>query len=140
MTQQLIVDHCIEIQVKPDDIDVLGHVNNCEYLKWLEQAAWSHCEALGLNFAVWQQLGAAWVARRTEIEYLTPALLDDRLLVETGIVDNSQKTSMVRGYRILRPVDNKSIVTASTQWICVNLATGRPMRMPPAFVAAFPAR
>ncbi|GGY32380.1 hypothetical protein GCM10011297_01610 [Bacterioplanes sanyensis] len=131
--------HTLELSVGPEHIDVLGHANNCEYPKWMEAVAWSHCHALGLPFERWQQIGFAWVARHTEVEYLAPALQGDQLIAGTWIGDNDGRLSMTRHYEILRASDGKLLAQGLTRWVCINLSTQKPARMPAEFKAAFPA-
>lgn len=130
--------HTLSIQVEDKHIDVLGHANNCEYLKWLEDVAWDHCQAVGLPFEKWQELGFAWVARRTEIDYLISALKGDEIIAATWIEENDQKLSMTRAYELKRASDGKTLVRGRTRWVCINLNNGRPARMPAAFKQAFP--
>ncbi|WP_420591299.1 acyl-CoA thioesterase [Bacterioplanoides sp.] len=130
--------HTLSIRVEEKHIDVLGHANNCEYPKWMEDVAWSHCHQVGLPFEKWQQLGYAWVARRTEIDYLVSAMKDDEIIAATWIEENDQKLSMTRAYELKRASDGVTLIKGKTKWVCINLSTGRPARMPPEFQQAFP--
>ena len=37
----------MDITVGPESIDMLNHVNNREYLRWMEEAAIAHATSLG---------------------------------------------------------------------------------------------
>jgi len=129
--------HTLKINVSSEHIDVLGHVNNCEYLKWMEQVAWSHCEKLNMTFPVWQKLGYAWVARHTEIDYLLPAFESDGVVAATWISENDKRISMKREYQFARESDGKTLIRGFTRWVCVNLKTGKASRMPKEFAESF---
>lgn len=129
--------HVHSLTVSAEHIDVLGHANNCEYPKWMEAAAWGHCHELGLPFERWQQLGYAWVARHTEVDYLSPAMEHEHLLVATWIGDSDGRLSMTRHYEIRRASDGKLLASGLTRWICINLKSQKPARMPAEFKAAF---
>ena len=43
--------HRLEIAVTPEVIDGNGHVNNVEYIRWMQQAAISHSDAAGCSRA-----------------------------------------------------------------------------------------
>jgi len=129
--------HCIRVRVGAEDIDAFDHTNNVSYLRWLEQCAWSHTCALGLDMAAYQRIGAGCVARRHELDYLSPSFLDDALVVGTWIEENDGRVTMWRGYRIIRVSDGRTVMNARTQWACVDMASGRPRRQPPEFVAAY---
>lgn len=69
--------------VTESDIDLLGHVNNLAYLQWMIDAAVGHSTAQGWPSAAYQTLGAGWVVRSHQIEYLHPALAGDAVVVRT---------------------------------------------------------
>lgn len=125
------------VTVQASDLDEFGHTNNVVYLAWLEQVAWAHSRSLGLSMADYRRLGCGCVARRHELEYLAPTFQDEDLLLGTWVQENDGRLSMWRGYQILRLRDEKTVLRGRTHWVCVNLATGKPQRMPPEFVAAY---
>lgn len=129
--------HILSMTVPASSIDVMGHANNVEYLRWLESVAWQHSEHLGLDWVAYQRLDRAMVARRTTLDYLASAFAGDALLIGTWIVENDQKWSITRQYQLVRPRDNKTLLRGSTQWVCVEISTGRPRRMPPEFVVGY---
>ena len=49
----------LKIQVQPEHIDVLGHVNNVVYIQWMQDVAESHIETLGLGLA--ENTPSQWV-------------------------------------------------------------------------------
>lgn len=129
--------HLFRMTVGADSIDLMGHANNVEYLRWLEQAAWSHSNALGLDWAAYQRLDRAMVARRTELDYLAAAFLGDELVIGTWIVDNDGRVSTTRQYQLVRPADGKTLLRGKTQWVCVAISSGALKRMPPEFVTGY---
>lgn len=129
--------HVFAMTVGHESIDVMGHANNVEYLRWLEHVAWDHSNRLGLDWAAYRRLDRAMVARRTELEYLVAAFEGDELLIATWIVENDQKLSITRQYQLVRPQDGKTLLRGRTQWVCVEISTGKPKRMPPEFLAGY---
>lgn len=129
--------HIMTMTVPTAAIDVMGHANNVEYLRWLEQIAWDHTRALGLGWEKYQQLNRGMVARHTELEYLSPAFADDELEIGTWIVENDQRISMVRRYQIRRPADGVTLLRGRTRWVCVAIDSGKPRRMPPEFIDGY---
>ena len=75
-----------DITVGPESIDLLGHVNNREYLRWMEEAATAHAASLGWSFENLKAIGRAWVAREHWIEYLMPAFEGERLELFTWVL------------------------------------------------------
>ena len=82
-------------------IDALGHANNTAYVRWIQDVAVAHSEQMGLALADYQSLGAVFVIRRHEIDYLRAAMEGDRLEVRTWI-DSARSASCVRATEVVR--------------------------------------
>lgn len=128
--------HTIRVRVRYYEMDSLGHVNNAVYLHYVEDAAIEHARVLGFDEARWRELSGAWVVRRHEIDYKTPAVAGDELDVTTRItrLDRVQAT---RQTSIVRARDGALLCSAMTHWVWVGF-DGRPRRLPADVVAAFP--
>ncbi len=83
-----------------------------------------------------REAGFGIFARRYRIEYRLPALLDDELEVSTWISD-VKRSSAVRHYTITRAGDEALLARGHALWVWVDLVTGRPLRVPEDFAAAF---
>lgn len=127
----------IELIVVDEHIDRLDHVNNAVYLQYLEQAAWAHTEALGLNWSIYRELDTACVVKRHELDYLVAARLGEQLQVATWIAENDGRLAMWRAFQIRRVRDGRTVLRARTQYVTVGLSSGRPRRMPQRFVEAY---
>ena len=124
------------ISVLPEHCDGLGHVNNVQYLHWAEDLAWAHSSALGLGLARYQALDSAMVAREHVLTYLAACFAGDALCLRTSFSHNDG-LRLRREYRFTRLVDDKVVFQGHTDWVCVQLSTGRPKRMPAEFQAAY---
>ena len=127
----------VPVTVQPADIDNLRHVSNLVYLRWVQEAAIAHSTALGFDEAAYLSRGEVWVVRRHELDYLSPALAGEALLVETRIATLSAASS-VRKTQVLRKADRALLCRAATDWVYFNLERGRPTRIPPDLRARFP--
>lgn len=125
-----------EHTVQPDEIDVLGHVNNLAYIRWMLSAAVAHSAACGWTTQRYLESGGGWVVRSHQIEYLSPALPDDAIVVRTWIADFKKVTSR-RCYKIIRPADEVLLATAETVWAYIGFQHGVPRRIPAEVIAAF---
>lgn len=117
------------ITIQDSDIDVLNHVNNEVYLRWLIEAAVAHSESLGMNFEKCYELGHAFVVKRHELDYRAPALRMDSLEVHTW-TDPVTGAKCLRHYELIRISDQKIILQGLTIWVFINLKTGRPTPIP----------
>lgn len=119
-------DHRI---VEPDEIDMLGHVNNIEYLRWTQRAAVRHSDAQGWTTEDYVRLGQGWVVRSHQIEYRQPALRGDEIVIRTWVADMKKVTSL-RRFEIYRQQDQALLAEASTNWAFINFQTGTLCRIP----------
>ncbi|MFC0708130.1 acyl-CoA thioesterase [Azorhizophilus paspali] len=127
----------IDIEVLPAHIDGLGHVNNVVYVGWLEECAWRHSQSLGLGLDEYRRLDRAMAVLRHEIDYLASARLGERLQMGTWIVNAYRGLKMTRRFQLLRPADGVTLLSAQTIFACIELSSGRPRRMPEAFVERY---
>lgn len=118
--------HRLEITVDPATIDANAHVNNVEYVRWMQDAAISHSDTVGCTAAT-LAAGASWVARSHHIEYLRPAFAGERLVVHTW-VSSVRRSSSLRKYRIAR--GGELIAQGETVWVYVDASTGKPRPIP----------
>lgn len=111
------------IEVKPGDIDDLGHVNNVVYLQWVQLVAATHWQRLSTSEIRSNHL---WVALRHEIDYISPAFLGD-------IVDGYTWVSSIDGATSIRHVEfyrgDKCLAKAQTNWCLLDATTLKPRRI-----------
>ena len=117
-------------------IDGQGHVNNLEYVRWMQEAAIAHSIAQGWTAARYRELGAGWVARSHWIEYLQPAFAGDAVVVYTWVAD-FRKIRSLRKYKMVRPTDQTVLAVAETDWAFIAFEPRVPRRVPPEVATAF---
>ena len=122
--------------VLPDEIDGQGHVNNLEYLKWMQSAAVAHSDSQGWTAERYQETAAGWVVRSHTIEYLRPAFAGDDIVVHTW-VSNFRKITSLRKYKITNAGDGTTLSVAQTDWVYVGLKHQVPRRIPPELSESF---
>ena len=124
------------LTVTEDALDEQGHVNNVEYVRWMQDAALGHSAAQGWTAERYRQLGGGWVARSHWIEYLQAAFAGDEVVVYTWVAD-FRKIRSLRKYKILRPRDGTVLAVAETDWAFIDYEQRAPRRVPPEVAAAF---
>lgn len=115
----------------------IPHVNNAEYVRWIDRTAELATDAVGLTREMFLEAKRMWFVSRHEIDYRGESFVDDELLIATWISDYSRITA-VRRTLIHRPVDKKTILDATTRWAYVNLETRKPTRMEQDVIDRFP--
>jgi acyl-CoA thioester hydrolase len=129
--------HLVTLEVAPSDIDAYDHVNNSVYLSWFDRVAWSHSAALGITLEECVRIRRGMAAHRTEIDYQRAAILRDRVAVGTWIVGTDKKLRVERRFQVRRVPDGETLARARTDYVCINLDSGRAARMPDAFSKAY---
>jgi acyl-CoA thioester hydrolase len=119
-------------------IDANGHVNNVEFVRWMQDAAVAHADAVGCTSAT-TAAGATWVVRSHRVEYLRPAFVGESLQVRTHVADIRRSFS-TRKYEFVRREPDGSetpVARGETDWVFVDTATGRPRSIPAAVQQPF---
>ncbi len=124
------------ITVAPESIDALGHVNNQEYVRWMQEAAIAHSIAQGWPLERYVAQGQGWVVRRHTVEYLKPAFAGDALALFTWVA-SFERSSSPRRYVFYRAADRAVVARAETLWVFVDFRTGSLVRIPVELRAAF---
>lgn len=122
--------------VPAEAIDLQGHVNNLAYVAWMQDVAIEHSAAAGWPMTRYLDVGAGWVVRSHFIEYLRPAFAGQPIAAHTWVPRFDQRFTP-RRYLFLREADRQVLARAETQWVFVDLSTGRRRPIPAELVAAF---
>ena len=126
------------LRVPASAIDMNGHANNVEVVRWLQDVAMAHSAARGWPLQRYAQQGSTWVVRSHFVEYLRPAMQDDDLLLATWIA-RFDKNLSPRKTLVWRPRDRKLLARAETTWVFVDAVSGRARDIPQDFIDAFDA-
>ncbi len=114
------------ITAQPADIDELGHVNNAAFVRWIQDMATAHWEAVAPPE---HRDLYVWVVTRHEIDYLGAVGPGETVTGRTWVGEAP------RGARFDRHVeftgaDGRPRVRAKTTWAIIDKASGRPIRVP----------
>ena len=114
-----------EFAVPAGAIDALGHANNVEYVRWVQDVAGAHwlsiCPAQARDQFI-------WVVREHRIRYRQPAFAGERLRATTWVGETSGATSL-RYTRLTRVSDDVLLCEAETTWALLDPKSGRPVRV-----------
>jgi acyl-CoA thioester hydrolase len=129
--------HAVALAVQPADIDAYRHVNNAVYLSWLDRAAWSHSAALGVTLERCLTISRGMAALHTQIDYVKAALAGDRVVVGTWITATDGRLRVQRRFQVRHTADGATLARACTDYVCLNLESGRAARMPAELARAY---
>jgi acyl-CoA thioester hydrolase len=122
------------IIIPKNSIDENGHVNNVAYVQWMQDIAVEHYASIGGIEA--QGADATWVIREHRVEYLLPAFEGEEVEIRTW-VENIRKVRSLRKYEFVRKADGKILVKGETDWVFVDVKSGRPLAIPQKVVDVF---
>lgn len=121
-----------------EDTDAGGVVFYANYLKFFERARTEWLRARGFEQErLRHEEGAMFVVAQTQVRYLRPARLDDWLDVTVDIVD-ARQASMTIAQAAWRGADK--LAEGEIRIGCVDAASLRPRRIPPALLVGLDAR
>ena len=129
----------LRLTAADSDIDELGHVSNVVYVRWLQDVAHAHSRACGWDIPEYRDIGAVFVVRRHEIDYIRPVYARDAVLARTWVAGFSG-ASCERRTRFVRESDGLELARGVTTWVFVSSDAGRPKRIPDALAEAFGAK
>lgn len=123
------------IAIPQSAIDGNGHVNNVIYVQWMQDIAVEHYESIG-GTSPMQLVGATWVVREHKVEYLLPAFAGEEIEIKTW-VENIRRVRSLRKYEFVRKSDGKVLVRGETDWVFVDVKSGKPMAIPEEVIDVF---
>ena len=115
------------------DIDELGHVNNAVWVRWIQDIAIAHWDAVA---PAEHRAAYVWVVTRHEIDYRGNVGAGETVTAETWVDTLPQGARFDRKVRFLGS-DGKVKVEAVTTWALIDRTTGRLLRIRPAVAAPF---
>ncbi|MGD2026756.1 MAG: thioesterase family protein [Anaerolineales bacterium] len=128
--------HTRNFRVRFYECDAYGHVNNSNYVRYMQESAFDASAAAGYSDEEYERLGVIWLIRDTKIEYLQPLRYGDRAAVTTWVEDFRRVRSR-RRYEIRRDGEDDLIVKGITDWVLLDRETLRPVSIPEEMKSAF---
>jgi acyl-CoA thioester hydrolase len=119
----------MEVRIYYEDTDAGGVVYHANYLRYMERGRTEFLRERGLSVQAMHDEGIIFPVVAMELNYRSPARLDDLLEVETSILA-VKNSSFVAGQKVLRKADGRLLVEARVTLACVG-AGMRARRLPP---------
>ena len=114
------------LQVRTYECDSYGHVNNANYLNYLEFARCEFLKGIGFNYPAMLDAGYGVYVARIEIDYKRPAVVDDLLEIRSWSVKKGAVSGVI-AQEIWRGED--LLTTAKVTWAMVD-SKGTPTKLP----------
>ena len=122
-----------------EDTDLSGVVYHANYLRWFERARSDMLRLLGIDQRAAQEAGeGAYTVAELSIRYLSPARLDDTVVIES-VTEEMRAASCRMHQRAILVMDGRGETLLSEAHLRVGFVgpDGRPRRQPEAWRKAF---
>lgn len=113
----------------------MGIVHHSNYLRYLEVARLEWLSFLGVSYNAMEQEGVIMPVIEVKLSYKTPALFEDKLIVEVRL-DEAPKVKMKFSYSIRNQKD-QIVCLGETTLAFLNSKTRKPVRCPEKFKILF---
>ncbi|MFT3976346.1 MAG: acyl-CoA thioesterase [Sphingomonas bacterium] len=117
----------------PGDIDELGHVNNAVWVRWAQELAIAHWEAVA---SAEHRAAFIWVVTRHEIDYRGNVGPGEEVTGETWVPEAPRGARFDRHFRFTG-ADGRVRVEGVTTWALLDRASGRLLRVRDEVAAPF---
>jgi acyl-CoA thioester hydrolase len=128
--------HVSTFKVRFYECDPYGHVNNTNYLRYMQEAAFEASAAAGYDSVRYEEMGRLWYVHATDIEFLRPLKYGHTVEVKTWVQDFRRVTSR-RAYELRSANTGELAAKATTDWAFLDTATLKPASIPRELLAAF---
>lgn len=121
------------IRARYGETDSQGIVNNANYLSYFEIGRVEWLRAAGLSYRELEGRGIGLVVTEALTRYRSPARFDDELTLRATLAELGH-ASLRFDYAVLR--EGEEIASGYTRHGCIDVASGRPRRIPADFARA----
>lgn len=119
--------HRVELQIRFNDIDGLGHVNNSVYAQYFDMGRMRYFEMLKGAPVDWKNAGL--IIASTHTEFMSPIFLKDEVEVSTAVTKVGNK-SLQMSQGVYDRLSGELKATCQSVMVGFNPATSSSMRIP----------
>ena len=83
-------EHIVPVQIRFNDIDLMGHVYNAKYQEFFDLASLKYFETVLGELISWTHKGL--VIASVKVDYMQPTFLEDEIHVETSVSSLGEKS------------------------------------------------
>jgi len=121
------------VRVRYAETDQMGVVYHSNYLIWMEVGRVEYCRAKGFSYREMEADGVLLVVAEANCRYLSPALYDDEVLIQTSIAEVNPR---IVQFEYKMSTSGRLLSTGSTKHVfCTK--DRKPTKMPPKYRPLF---
>jgi len=124
----MLNNFCAQYRIYYEDTDAGGVVYYANYLKFFERARSDFLRALKISQSdLAQKENLVFVVRKCEIDYVSPAKLDD--LVEVSVEIKEIRAASISMFQEIKK-SNKTLSRLNVEIVCVCAKSFKPKKIP----------
>jgi acyl-CoA thioester hydrolase len=112
------MEHKTPVQIRFNDIDLMGHVYNAKYQEFFDLARISYFNEVLGGLISWTEMGL--VIASIKIDYARPVYLEDRLTVVSGVVSLGEK-SLEMFQQVFKNGATEPVASGRTILVCFDM-------------------
>lgn len=116
----------LKLTAQSQDIDELSHVNNAVWVRWIQELATAHWNAVAPQDAIEKYV---WVVTRHEIEYRGNISVGETVVGRTWISEPPKGARFWRNFHFANAA-RKEMVSGRSNWAIIDRKSQRPVRVP----------
>ena len=130
-----------EYRVRFDEAGADGWLRPSGLLRYAQDMAWRHSEAVGFDRAWYAERGMNWLVRNVNVQIETPITYGDMLSVSTQVIGwrhvwARRRSEVVRIGSSAGATEPELTATVETDWVLLTMS-GRPAKVPEHFARRF---
>lgn len=126
-----------ELRVRPDDIDMLNHVHSSKYLDYVLAARYEQMEKFyGMPLSYFFKMGKGWVISKVNIQYKRPLVMNDTMIIKTGVLSINEKRCVVQ-FQIINKKTNKIASDGLFDFVLIDLKTQKAIPISAEMIEAY---
>ena len=123
----------VRFRVRYAETDAGGMVHHSRYFPWFEEGRSELGRRTGAPYRELESRGISLLVVSCRARYHAPARYDEPIAVWTRLAEVRSRRCVFE-YRVVAEDDERLLATGSTEHVPVDLAVGRPVRLPEPFL------
>lgn len=120
-------EHSVEIQIRFNDIDMMGHVYNAKYQDFFDFARLEYFDGVLGDLITWAHKGL--VIASVKVDYMQPTFFKDRIHVVTHVAKVGEK-SLEMYQKIFKIGSNEPVAVCKSVMVYFDMQKRFSMRIP----------
>lgn len=123
------------VKVRFSDCDPFGHLHNTRYLDYMQNARFDQVEE-AYDYQTLMPDNYNWMSTKNQIVYLAPAVMDERVLIQTRLIDATRRTVTAEAMMLNQDANQLKAVLWMA-FMYMQLEPVRPAKHPDDLMALF---